>query len=153
MKISTFARTLTLVIVSIYSFLLSSIQSSAQSASSKEMYLDIMQQAVMAYTPERIDDFISRVEKEGITEHGFGRLTSNIGILVSKGRISEYKELFVRMMDIAAREVPLAMVKNKKKRLGNDFAVKELVCCVMECEKSGIFSKEQTVHGVTHLRI
>lgn len=144
MKISTFARTLTLVIVSIYSFLLSSIQSSAQSASSKEMYLDIMQQAVMAYTPERIDDFIFRVEKEGITEHGFGRLTSNIGILVSKGRISEYKELFVRMMDIAAREVPLAMVKNKKKKPGNDFAVKELVCCVMECEKSGIFSKEQT---------
>ena len=123
-----------------------SVQSvaSAQPASSKEMYLDLMQEAVMAYTPERIEDYISRVEQEGITEHGFGRLASNIGILVSKGRIPDYKDLFIRLMDIAAREIPVAKEKSKKSRPGNDFAVKELVCCVLECEQSGVFPKEKT---------
>lgn len=118
--------------------------SNAQSVSSKEIYLDLMQEAVLAYTPERIEDYIARVEQEGITEHGFGRLASNIGILVSKGRIPEYKDLFVRLMDIAAREIPVAKEKSKKSRPGNDFAVKELVCCVLECEKSGVFPKEKT---------
>lgn len=144
MKISTLIRLLTLSIVLSCSFLLSQTLSYAQQASSKEIYLDVMEEAVTAYTPERIEDFIARVESEGITEHGYGRLTSNIGILVSKGRLSDYKDLFVRMMDIAAREIPVAVEKNRKKRPGNDFAVKELVCCVLECEQSGLFPKEKT---------
>lgn len=118
--------------------------SSAQAVSSKDMYLDLMQEAVMAYTPERIEDYIARIEREGITEHGFARLASNIGILVSKGRIPEYKDLFIRLMDLAAREVPVAMEKNMKKKPGNDFAVKELVCCILECEQSGLFPKSKT---------
>jgi hypothetical protein len=94
---------------------------------------------------ETFSELVKRMaEQEGITEHGFGRLTSNIGILVSKGRIPEYKDLFVRLMDIAAREIPVAKEKSKKSRPGNDFAVKELVCCVLECEKSGVFPQSKT---------
>ena len=144
MKLHTAARFLALGIILSCSLFLSQTLSYAQTTSSKELYLDLMQEAVMAYTPERIEDFISRVEEEGITEHGFGRLTSNIGILVSKGRIPEYKDLFVRLMDICAREIPVAKQKSKKSRPGNDFAVKELVCCVLECEQSGLFAKDKT---------
>ena len=111
----------------------------------KDIYLDLMEEAVMAYTPERIEDYIARVDRDGIHEHGFPRLASNIGILVAKGRIPQYKDLFVRLMDLAVREVPVARDRNQHRgTIGNEFSVKEMVGCILECEKSGLFTKEQT---------
>ena len=111
----------------------------------KDIYLDLMEEAVMAYTPERIEDYIARVDRDGIHEHGFPRLASNIGILVAKGRIPQYKDLFVRLMDLAVREVPVARARNQHRgTIGNEFSVKEMVGCILECEKSGLFTKEQT---------
>ena len=113
-------------------------------APSKDIYLDLMQKAVEAYTPEHIRQYADRVSSEGVTEHGFARLTSNMGILVSKGRIPEMKETFVELMDICAREIPVAREKNRGKgEIGNDFAVKELVCCILEAEASGLFPPEK----------
>jgi hypothetical protein len=104
-----------------------------------------MEEAAKAYTPERIEDYIARTQKEGILEHGFARLASNIGILVSKGRIPEYKEVFIRLMDLAVAELPTAFQRNQHRgEVGNEFTVKALVCCILACEESGLFSKEKT---------
>ena len=112
-------------------------------------YLDIIESAVDAYTPERRAAYIGRVEREGITEHGFARLTANIGTLVSHGRRGDLKDEFIRMMDICAREQPVAEKRNGATRgghsaVGSEFAVKELVFAVVEAERSGRFPKEKT---------
>lgn len=40
----------------------------------------------MVYTDARINEYIARMKTEGITEHGFPRLTANIGILITHRR-------------------------------------------------------------------
>ena len=109
----------------------------------KSRYLDVMEAAVGAYTPERTADYVRRVEKSMIKEHGFHRLTANIGILIAHGRLAEKKELFKHMMDLCCRQIPVAYVKNGS-QVGNDFGVKEIVSCLLEVEKAGIFSKDVT---------
>lgn len=112
---------------------------------SKEKYLNIMQQAVEAYSNERVQEYINRVDREGIKEHGYARLTANLGILISQGCMLDKKDLFVKMMDICVRELPQARTKNQGKgEIGNDFAVKEIVCCILELESAGTFPKEKT---------
>lgn len=114
-------------------------------AQSKSVYLDLMQSAVDAYTPERIESYMAEVDEEGIKEHGYARLTSNIGILIAHGRLQEDKELFCRMMDICVRELPQARLRNAhRSNPGNDFAVKEACCCIMELEAAQTFPKEMT---------
>ena len=110
---------------------------------SKGRYLDVMETAVGAYTPERTADYVKRVEKDMIKEHGFHRLTANIGILLAHGRLPEKKELFRHMMDLCCRQIPVAYVKNGS-AVGNDFGVKEIVSCLLEVEKAGLFPKEVT---------
>ena len=112
----------------------------------KESYLDIMQKSVDAYSDSAITAYIDKVNVEGIKEHGFARLTANIGILLSQGRIPERRETFVRMMDICAREMPVALKNNNGVSVGNDFSVKEICCCLYELERSEIFSQDQMRH-------
>ena len=109
----------------------------------KDRYLDVMEAAVGAYTPERTADYVRRVEKGMIKEHGFHRLTANIGILIAHGRLADKKDLFKHMMDLCCRQIPVAYVKNGS-QVGNDFGVKEIVSCLLEVEKAGIFPKEVT---------
>lgn len=118
-------------------------------AAGRADYLDLMEAAVNAYTPERRVAYIERIERDGITEHGFARLTANIGILVANGRRDELRGEFVRMMDLCAREQPIAEKRNGATRdghlaVGSEFAVKELVFAIGEAEKSGLFPKEKT---------
>ncbi|MBR4614209.1 MAG: hypothetical protein IKO55_01265 [Kiritimatiellae bacterium] len=103
--------------------------SAALFAAGRSDYLDLIEAAVDAYTPERRAAYIERVERDGITEHGFARLTSNIGILVANGRRGELRGEFVHMMDICAREQPIAEKRNGAMRdghhgVGSEFAVK-----------------------------
>ena len=65
------------------------------------MYLRIMAVAVSAYTQVRIENYIQSVEKDGLAEHGFPRLTANMGVLVAHGQIPEKKETFRRMIGIS----------------------------------------------------
>ena len=111
---------------------------------SKEVYLDLMQTAVEAYTPEHIRSYMESVDAEGITEHGYPRLVSNIGILLSQGRIPQMREDFVRMMDICARELPVACRKSRRSHAGNNFSVKEICYCLMELENAHTFPEEKT---------
>ena len=109
----------------------------------KVSYIDIMQKSVEAYSDSALVAYIEKVEKEGIKEHGFARLTANIGILLSQGRITEKRETFVRMMDICANQMPVALKNNNGKSVGNDFSVKEISCCLYELERNNTFSPDQ----------
>lgn len=108
----------------------------------KSRYLDLMEKAVGAYTPEQIAKYVDETEKKWISEHGFARLTSNLGILVAHGRLPDKKDLFRRMMDICCEQIPKAKSRHGYVT-GNDFAVKEIVLCLDEVSRAGVFPKEQ----------
>ncbi len=97
----------------------------------KKIYLDIMEKALSAYTPERIADYIAEVKKDGLTEHGFPRLGANIGILIAHGRKTEMLNTFVEIMDICCDQMP-------KVKAANDFSIREVCCCLMLLEEKNI---------------
>ena len=101
-----------------------------------------MEKAVGAYTPEQIAKYVAETEKKWISEHGFARLTSNIGILIAHGRLPDKKDLFRRMMDICCAQIPKAKSRHGYVT-GNDFAVKEIVLCLDEVARAKAFPKEQ----------
>ena len=74
----------------------------------KERYIELMAAALSAYTDEHIESYFERVKKEGITEHGFPRLTANIGILLCRGYRKNLYPIFLEMMDFCASEMPKA---------------------------------------------
>lgn len=96
----------------------------------KNIYIDIMERALGAYTDARIDEYIARVKREGITEHGFPRLTANIGILIAHGRRCDLKERFLDMMDFCCETLPY-------RKAANDFSIRELVFALLEWERMG----------------
>lgn len=90
----------------------------------KEKYIDLIEKAMDAYTAEHIKKYCESTFFCGITEHGFPRLTSNLGILISHGRKMEYKDILKKMMDFCCKEIPTALIKNPGIGVGNDFSVK-----------------------------
>lgn len=109
----------------------------------KELYIEIMEKVVEAYTLDHIRRYTGEVEERGLEEHGFPRLTANIGILIAHGRKQELREDFLKMMDLCLKEMPTARSRNGG-RVGNDFSVKEIVFCLLETEKAVSFPKEIT---------
>ena len=57
-------------------------------------YLDLMEKTLTAYSDEHIINYFGRVRSEGLTEHGFPRLTANIGILIANGRRHDLLPIF-----------------------------------------------------------
>lgn len=106
----------------------------------KKDYLKVMEIVVSAYTEERIQSYISKIEQEGITEHGFPRLAANIGILIAHGRKTELRKYFETMMEFCITQIPQQNIPFINK--GNDFSVREIVFAIVELEKSGIYDKE-----------
>ena len=91
----------------------------------KERYLDLIDRAVEAYTEDHIARYTREVRENGLTEHGYPRLTADIGILLAHGRHPERLAYFPDMMDLCCREIPLA--SDRPARAGNEFSVKELI--------------------------
>ena len=112
----------------------------AKSYMSKADYLDLMEAAVSAYSDEHIEKYIEKTDREGVEEHGFPRLASNIGVLVANGRLAGKRETFRRMMTISCRDA----AKGPMKREGNEFSVKELAIALGAVERAGIFEKSVT---------
>lgn len=103
----------------------------------KQTYIEIMDKAFQAYTKEQIADYYARVKSGGLTEHGFPRLASNLGILICNGRHTELLPLFVDLMDLCCDQIP-------KVHAANDFSVREVVTCIVAVEMAGILPKEKT---------
>ena len=70
----------------------------------KAGYLDLMEKAVGAYSDGQIARYLASADKDGVQEHGFPRLTANIGVLLAQGRLAAKKDLFRRMMDVSCRD-------------------------------------------------
>lgn len=109
----------------------------------RKLYFDLMEKVLEAYSLEHIRRYTDTVLKNGLEEHGFPRLTANIGILISHGRKTELKDDFIKMMDLCCSEIPVALGINGI-NVGNDFSVKEIVFCLLEVEKARIVEKEIT---------
>ncbi len=116
---------------------------------SKQIYLEIMDRALAAYSEERIDRYLNEVREEGVSEHGFPRLTADIGILMAKGRRLELLDRFIEMMNYCTEQMP----NQNFPGLGNDFSIKEICFCLMELEKTDIISREQLEIWKDRLRV
>ena len=103
-------------------------------------YLDLVEAAVSAYPDEHIEEYIADAERNGVHEHGFPRLASNLGVLLANGRIPAKRETFRRMMTLSCMNA----AKGRMKREGNEFSVKELVAALLAVEKAGLFEKSVT---------
>ena len=103
----------------------------------KSYYIDLMEKTLSAYSREHIERYYNDVKTLGLKEHGYPRLTSNIGILIAHGRRSDIRELFVKMMDLCCDEMP------KYKFCANEFSVKEVIFCILELEKNRTFPQAQ----------
>ena len=51
----------------------------------KSRYIDLMDTVLSAYTDEHIERYCNDVKNHGLKEHGFPRLTADIGILIAHG--------------------------------------------------------------------
>jgi len=100
----------------------------------KEIYLDIMEKSLSAYTDSGIREYIAEVKREGLKEHGFPRLGVNIGILIAYGRRTELLPVFVEIMDICCDQMP-------RKKAANDFSIREVCCCLMLLEERAVVGK------------
>ncbi len=90
----------------------------------REIYIDIMDKSLSAYTQQRIDEYVRDVRENGLTEHGFPRLAANIGILIALGRRRELVQHFIEMMDLCCDQIP-------RKKAANDFSIKEICFALM----------------------
>lgn len=105
----------------------------------KQVYLSIMELALNAYSDEHIRTYFQSVQRDGLKEHGFPRLTANMGILIAHGKRTELFPLFLQMMDLCCDQIPKAPAGN----VGNDFSVKEILFAIREVEKARLVSEER----------
>lgn len=101
----------------------------------KNRYLNIMELALEAYSIEQIDEYFDEVKRNGLTEHGFARLTVNIGTMLAHGRKEELYERFIEMMSFCCAHVSTDLA-------ANDFSVQEMIACIDLVEERGAVSKE-----------
>ena len=103
----------------------------------REHYIELMEITLSAYSDEHIRRYFDDVKRDGLKEHGFPRLTADIGILIAHGRRIDLLPIFLEMMEFCCKTIPVV-------KAANDFSVREIVCCLTEVEASGIASKEDT---------
>lgn len=101
----------------------------------KNKYLDIMEHALEAYSTEQIDEYFDEVKRNGLTEHGFARLTVNIGTMLAHGRKGELYERFVEMMSFCCARVSLDLA-------ANDFSIQEMIVCIDQLCEKGIVDED-----------
>ena len=97
----------------------------------KQRYIDLMEKALSAYSLAHIERYFNDVKRDGLTEHGFPRLTANIGILMAHGRRRDLMSLFLEMMDFCCTQIP-------RVKAANDFSVREILNCIEAVEKAEI---------------
>lgn len=96
-----------------------------------QRYLNLMEKALFAYSDERILRFFNEVKEKGFKDQAFARITANIGIMMSQGIRRNLLPLFLEMMEFCCKTIPNV-------RAANNFSVRELVCCIIELEKTDL---------------
>jgi len=111
----------------------------------KEQYIDLLERVFSAYTYERLQRYKSEVFEKGITEHGFARVTANLGFLIAHGRRTELTKDFLEMMDFCCEDMVNMKTRRPLPKLGgNVFTVKEIILAILELEKAEVFDKSVT---------
>jgi hypothetical protein len=110
----------------------------------KEKYISIMDKALSAYTDEHIERYFNDVKANGLTEHGFPRLTVCIGILLAHGRREYLRGIFYEMMEFCCKTIPNV-------KAANDFSIREIICCITELEKHRTFDDDTIARWKTYL--
>ena len=64
----------------------------------REYYFRLMEKALQAYSDDYITGYFDRVKREGLTEHGFPRLTANIGVLIAHGVRTDLLPVFMEVI-------------------------------------------------------
>lgn len=95
----------------------------------KEKYIELMEKVLSAYTDEHIQRYYNEVKENGLTEHGFPRLTANIGILNAHGKRKDLLPLFIEMMDLCCD-----MFLRPYVRSANEFSIREIIGCIWALE-------------------
>ena len=103
----------------------------------KTRYIELMAKTLTAYPDGHIRAYFDEVKREGLTEHGFPRLTANLGILISHGIRQDLLPLFCDMMEFCCQTIPTV-------KAANDFSVKEIIFCILELEKHNILPAADT---------
>ncbi len=103
----------------------------------KEKYIELMEKALSAYTDEHILRYFNDVKTNGLKEHGFPRLTANIGILIAHGRRKDLLQIFLEMMSFCCRTIP-------KVKAANNFSVREIISCIFEIERACVVDSAMT---------
>ena len=106
----------------------------------KEKYIALMEKVLSAYSDEHIQRYLNDVKENGLTEHGFPRLTANIGILIAHGRRKDLLPIFLEMMDVCCDMFLRPYVK-----AANEFSIREIVCCLDEVERAKV-TEEARIH-------
>lgn len=109
----------------------------------KSKYIDLIELVFNAYTDEHIHRYTKDVKERGIWEHGYPRLTANLGILIAHGKKLNLKDTFIEMMDICCSGMYTARFIYEC-NTGHDFSIKEIVLCLLELEKNNVFDKQTT---------
>lgn len=112
---------------------------------SREKYIDLMERTLEAYSDEHIQRYFEDVKTNGLSEHGFPRLTSDIGILIAHGRRIDLRPIFLEMMEFCCWNIP-------RVKAANDFSVREIICCIIEIEKSGAVDPDAILRWKEYLR-
>ncbi|MBE5786204.1 MAG: hypothetical protein E7324_01540 [Clostridiales bacterium] len=100
----------------------------------KNRYISLMNRTLDAYSIDHIHAYFAEVKRDGLTEHGFPRLTANIGILIAHGLRPNLLPVFLEMMDFCCESF-------LKVKAANDFSVKEIIFCLMLLEEKRIVPK------------
>ena len=111
----------------------------------KETYLRLMELSLSAYSDAHIDAYFDSVKRDRLREHGFPRLTANIGILIAHGRRTDLYSRFVEMMDFCCASIPNG-------KAANDFSVREIVACLSEVEAARVVPEEKIEGASSHDR-
>ena len=104
-----------------------------------------MAKALEAYSDEHIIEYFERVKREELIEHGFPRLTANIGILISHGYRLDLLPLFLEMMEFCCSTIP-------RVKAANDFSVKEIIFAIFALREKNAVSAEYIDRWLTYLK-
>ena len=113
----------------------------------KEIYLDLMELALGAYSKEQLEARLPKGENDLVEDiQAYSRITGIIGVLLANGRCKGYRELWDKMMDACCRSL-----YRYEGDARVDFSVKEIMLS-FKAMKS-IVSEEKKAQWLKSLKI
>lgn len=101
----------------------------------RKKYIELMEKTLCAYSNDHINKYFNDVKRDGLSEHGFPRLASNIGILITHGKRYDLLPVFIEMMEFCCKSIPAV-------KAANNFSVREVISCIREIERNNVVDSD-----------